>query len=186
VTEIGEAMFDHADRVVPSPRGDDHFWYAVQTKTRHEKRVAAELKEKGVTVFLPLVRALHQWSDRKREVTLPLFTNYAFVRIRGERADRTPILNSNGVVGLVGMRGCPIPIPEEQILAIETILRERIPFTSIPFLDVGRRVRIRGGSLDGLEGVIVAINGDQSLVVSVEGIYKSLAIRLSGYRFEAA
>ena len=161
-------------------------WFAVHTKPRHEKRAAAELREKGVIVFLPLFSALHQWSDRKRLVELPLFTNYVFVQIGEERDARITVLRTNGVVAFVGMRGLGAPIPDEQIHAVQMILRERVSFTPYPFLSVGQKVRIRGGSLDGIEGFLSRVNGDSSLIVSVHGIQRSLAIRIAGYRVEAA
>jgi transcription antitermination factor NusG len=117
---------------------------------------------------------------------LPLFTNYTFVRIGGERNPRVSILRTNGVVGFVGMQGRPVPIPDEQINAVQTILRERIPYSLHPYLNVGRKVRIRGGCLDGIQGVILAMNGAQSLIVSIEGIQGSLAVRIAGYGLEAA
>jgi transcriptional antiterminator NusG len=190
VTQIGGAtgarLQESAAFAQPAVAADESSWFAVQTKPRHEKRVAAELAEKGITVFLPLVSALHQWTDRTREVMLPLFTNYAFVRIGEEPNPRVSVLRTNGVVGFVGMQGRPVPIPDEQINAVQTILRERIPFSLHPFLSVGRKVRIRGGCLDGIQGVILAMNGDQSLIVSIESIQGSIAVRIAGYGLEAA
>src|SRR5271165_6267696 len=80
-------------------------WFAIQTKPRHEKKVASELEEKGLTAFLPLHTALQQWSDRKQQVQLPLFANYVFVRIAADRVLRTMVLQTNGVKSFVGMRG---------------------------------------------------------------------------------
>jgi transcription antitermination factor NusG len=48
-------------------------------------------------------------------------------------------------------------------------------------LNLGQRVRIRGGSLDGLEGILQEVKGDQSLVISIELIHRSLAVTVSGY-----
>jgi transcriptional antiterminator NusG len=190
VTQTGGAVRSFLDENHARPRDvrapEERSWFAVQTKPRHEKRVAAGLQEKGVLVFLPLFSAVHQWSDRRRLVELPLFTNYVFVRIGVERDVRIPVLRTNGVVGFVGMRGLGVPIPDEQIHAVRTILRERVSVTPYPFLNVGQRVRIRGGSLDGIEGFLLAANCDSSLIVSVHGIQRSLAIRIAGYRVEAA
>jgi transcription termination/antitermination protein NusG len=161
-------------------------WFAVQTKPRHEKKVAAELAEKGVTVFLPLVSETHQWSDRKRELRLPLFTHYVFTRIGGGHSPRVTVLRTNGVLGFVGVRGSGTPIPNEQIETLQRILSERVPFTPHPFLTVGQRVRIRGGSLDGIHGLLLAVNNDWSLILSVDGIQRSLAIRIDGYGVEPA
>lgn len=160
-------------------------WFAVQTKPRHEKRVACELEEKGVVAFLPLGTAIHQWSDRKQAVQLPLFPNYVFVRMNGERSQRVVVLRTQGVRSFVGMRGAGIRVPDEEIEAVERILAQKVSFTLHPFVNVGRKVRIRGGSLDGVQGILVAANRDRSLVVSVECIQRSLAIRIDGYGVEA-
>jgi transcription antitermination factor NusG len=156
-------------------------WFALLTKPRHEKRVASELEEKEVDVFLPLYSAIHQWSDRRQEVQLPLFPNYVFVRLDGNRTGRVTVLRTNGVRSFVGMRGAGVQVPHEEIEAVRRILAERIQFTNYPFLTVGQKVRVRGGSLDGVCGVLTAVNNDRSLVVSVDCIQRSLAIRIDGY-----
>jgi transcription antitermination factor NusG len=173
-----------AQQCITAPGGDVAVssWFAIQTKPRHEKKVAGDLQGRGVTAFLPLFSALHQWSDRRRLVQMPLFPGYVFVRIGGAADSRIPILRTNGVLNFVGIRGIGIAIPESQIDAVQTILDHQIPFTPYPFLSVGRQVRIQGGSLDGLQGILVAKNTDQSLIVSVELIQRSLAIRVAGYR----
>jgi transcriptional antiterminator NusG len=188
VTHIGEATHFQQESFLPrpdSPAGKQ-FWFAIQTKARHEKRVAAELKEKGVVAFLPLFTEVHQWSDRKRRVDLPLFNTYLFVRIGEEQSARTSVLQTSSVFRFVGIRGIGVPIPEEQIEALQAIVREKVPFMTYPFLNLGQKVRVRGGSLDGICGVLSAINEDRSLIVSVESIQRSIAIRIDGYQVEAA
>jgi transcription antitermination factor NusG len=173
-----------AQQYIAAPGGDVAVssWFAIQTRPRHEKKVAIELREKGVTAFLPLFSSLHQWSDRRRLVQTPLFPGYVFVRIGGAADSRIPVLRTSGVLNFVGIRGIGVAIPDSQIEAVQTILDHQIPFTPYPFLSVGRQVRIQGGSLDGLQGILVAKNTDQSLIVSVELIQRSLAIRVAGYR----
>jgi transcription antitermination factor NusG len=179
--EAVPAAITHSE---PTAAAYETAWFGVQTKPRHEKRVAAELEEKGVAVFLPLFSVHHQWSDRKRQVQLPLFSNYTFVRIREERRARVTVLQTQGVLGFVGVRGIGVPIPDEQIQAVQTILKEKVRFMPHPFLDVGDKVRIRGGSLDGIEGILSTVNDDRSLIVSVAGVQRSLAIRIDGYGIE--
>lgn len=190
MTEISGAIRDYfpegAILTQLPAAADEGSWYAVRTKPRHEKTVAGELDKKGITVFLPLFCALHRWSDRKCQVHLPLFTGYLFVRIVPQLSTRVFVLRTIGVAGFVGARGVGVPIPDGQIQAVRTILREKVAFTPHPFLNVGQKVRIRGGSLDGLEGILQARNGDDSLIVSVESIQRSLAIRITGYQVEAA
>jgi len=161
-------------------------WFAVQTKPRHEKKVACELKEKRIDVFLPLLTAIRQWSDRKQEVGMPLFPNYMFVRMNQTREERTSILRTNGVRSFVGMRGIGVAVPNDEIESVQKILLEGVNFTDYPFLAIGQKVRVRGGSLDGVSGILTAINNDRSLIVSVQCIQRSLAVRIDGYGVEPA
>jgi transcription antitermination factor NusG len=161
-------------------------WYAVQTRSRHEKKAAAELREKGVRVFLPLMTQLHRWSDRNKEVDVPLFPGYVFVHTLGVPEARVSVLRTSGVASFVGNHGKGTPIPDKQIEDIQTILINKVPVASHPFLSMNQRVRIRGGSLEGVEGVLVGMNADLSLVVAVDLIQRAVAIRVSGYEVEAA
>jgi transcription antitermination factor NusG len=161
-------------------------WYAIRTRARHEKRVTAALQEKQVHAYVPLSRTEHQWSDRRKLVDTPLFPGYVFVHIPPDAESRVPVLQTNGVIAFLGVRGIGIPIPEAEISAIQTLLRAGVPVASHPFMQVGQRVRIRGGSLDGLEGLLTAVDGKRNLVVSIELIERSVAIRISGYELEAA
>jgi transcription elongation factor/antiterminator RfaH len=161
-------------------------WFAVQTRPRHEKKVSSELQEKGVKAFLPLISATRQWSDRRRIVKIPLFPQYVFVHIEQTTNARIPVLRTSGVTNFVGMRGVGTPIPADQIERVQHVVTQEISVTPHAFLNVGKRVRIRGGSLDGLQGILTAVNGDQTLVVSVDLIQRSLAIRIKGYAVDPA
>jgi transcription antitermination factor NusG len=159
-------------------------WYAVQTMARHEKRVAAQFEEKDVHTFLPLLRQIHRWSDRQVKVEVPMFSCYAFVRIVLTVEERLKVLRTPGVLGFVGSERQGTPIPEEQIESLRIAINEKIPCFPHAFLRAGRRVRIRGGSLDGIEGILVRQGGDESLVLSVELLHRSVAIRVEGYDIE--
>jgi transcription antitermination factor NusG len=159
-------------------------WYGLQTRPRHEKIVAQRLEERGVTTFLPLVTEVHRWSDRKKSVQMPLFSCYVFARFVPNRADRLRALRVEGVFNLVGARGEGAPIPDEQIHAVRSLVEGQFPWSSHPFLKIGQRVRIRSGALDGLEGILVSRNGDRTLVISVDAIQRSLAVRVEGYEVE--
>jgi hypothetical protein len=123
---------------------DELSWFAVQTKPRHEKKAAAELQEKGISAFLPLCSEKRQWSDRQRVVELPLFPQYVFVRIAQSLNTRVLVLRTNGITSFVGMRGMGIPIPDEQIERVQTVLAHGIPVSPHLFMNVGKRMRIRG------------------------------------------
>ena len=159
-------------------------WYAVHTMGRHEKRVAAQFEEKRVCTFLPLLRQIHRWSDRRKTVEVPMFSCYAFVRIAQTTEERLKVLQTAGVLGFVGSERQGTPIPDEQIESLRTTINENIPCFPHAFISAGRRVRIRGGSLDGVEGILVRRGGDESLVLSVELLHRSVAIRVEGYDVE--
>lgn len=161
-------------------------WFAVQTRARHEKKANLELHEKGIECFLPLQRERRRWSDRYSWVELPLFSQYFFVRIPNCGETRARVLQTTGVVQFVGATGRGTPVPANQIDALQAIVAHRIPMTPHAFLHVGDRVRIRGGALEGIEGVLSTILNDKSLVVSVDLIQKSVAIRIDGFEVERA
>jgi len=161
-------------------------WYAIRTRSRHEKKIASELRDKGLHHFLPLQTQIHRWSDRNKQVEVPLFPGYVFVRTLPVAEARVSVLRTPGVVGFVGNQGRGTPIPDKQIEDIQTILQQKVQFTLHPFLNLNQRVRIRGGCLDGVEGVLVGMNPDLSLVVSVDLIKRAMAIRVAGYDVEPA
>ncbi|MGA8273797.1 MAG: UpxY family transcription antiterminator [Candidatus Sulfotelmatobacter sp.] len=166
----------------PGPEVEN--WYGLQTRPRHEKIVAQRLEERGVTTFLPLVTEVHRWSDRKKSVQVPLFSCYVFARFVPNRSDRLRVLRVEGVFGLVGAGGEGAPIPDGQIDAVRNLVKGQLPWSSHPFLKIGQRVRIRSGALDGMEGILVSRNGDRTLVISVDAIQRSLAVRVEGYEVE--
>jgi transcriptional antiterminator NusG len=159
-------------------------WYAIRTRSRHEKVATRELEAQGVPVFLPLMTSVRQWSDRKTKVEMPLFPGYAFVRVNFLSPDRVRVLQATGVVNFVGPKPGEASIPDEQIESIRTILLRKIPVEEHPFLSLGQRIRVRSGSLSGVEGILVAVKGTRTLVISVEPIQRSVSINLEDYEVE--
>jgi transcription antitermination factor NusG len=174
--------------VLPSlncaPEGSS--WYAVHTMARHEKRVAAQFEEKRVCTFLPLLHQVHRWTDRRTVVEIPMFSCYAFVRMVQTVEERLKVLRTPGVLGFVGSERQGTSIPDEQIESLRKAVSEKVPCLPHPFISVGKRVRIRGGSLDGVEGILMLQGRDQSLVLSVELLQRSVSIRVEGYDIELA
>lgn len=167
------------------PAPDSH-WFAVQTRPRHEKKVNSGLSERGISSFLPLYREKRRWSDRHQWVELPLFSQYLFVRVPISAESRVRVLQTPGVVQFVGAPGRGTTIPDEQIESLQAIVDQRIPMAPHEFIRVGERVRIRGGALHGIEGVVLAIRNERNFVVSVDLIEKSVAIRIQGFEVEPA
>lgn len=143
-----------------------------------------QLEGLGFITFLPLSQQVRQWSDRRKTVEFPLFPGYAFLQMVYDPDQRLRVLKAEGVVSFVGTQGHGIAIPDKQIEHIQGLVASKVPFESHPFLKVGQRVRIRGGSLNGTEGILVGQDSDRSLVISVELIQRSVSIRLQGYEVE--
>jgi transcription termination/antitermination protein NusG len=169
---------------LPLTIAEEKNWYAVYTRARHEKVVDACLRQKGITTFLPLVSQTRRWSDRQKVVQVSLFPSYTFVQLAPTAEVYLRVLQTVGVVGFVGSGHRGIPIPDQQIEDIQTVLRQKIPCAIFPFLRKGQRVRIRGGCLDGIEGLLTAFKGHKTLVISVESILQSLAIHVEGFDVE--
>jgi transcription termination/antitermination protein NusG len=179
-------LFCRTDNPLPFINAEGHSWYALHTRPRHEKIVEQRLNERGVATFLPIVTEVHRWSDRKKSVQLPLFSCYVFAKFVPNRAERLRVLRVDGVLGLVGSHNEGTPIPDDQMHAVQTVVDGIVPWSSHPFLQIGQRVRIRNGALEGLEGILVSRNGSDTLVISVDAIQRSLAVRVEGYQVEAA
>ena len=156
-------------------------WYALRTRGRCEKRVAAQLRERGFQAFLPLYSEVRRWSDRRKVLDVPLFPGYTFLRTFVSAEIRSLVLRTAGVMNFVGSPGYPLAIPDREVEDVQLLLARRVPFRAHAFLNVGTRVRIRGGALDGIEGILVAKSSDSSLIVSVELIRRSIALRVQGY-----
>ena len=160
-------------------------WYAVPTRPRHEKKVAADLQEKGVVTYLPLLSEVRRWSDRRKMIQVPLFSCYAFVHSIFDMRLRLALYGAQGALGFVGPNNQGVPIPDVQIESIRTLMAANVPLTPYPLLKIGQRVRVRGGALDGVEGIL-STRGDPRLVVSVESVHASFSISLEGYDVEPA
>jgi transcription antitermination factor NusG len=159
-------------------------WFAIHTRSRHEKKVAEELTQRGIANFLPVARQVRRWSDRKKIVDFPLFSCYVFVQIVPTPAARVSVLSSYGVLGFVGPHQ-GTPISAEQIESIRTLVLNDVHLTPESYIRIGQRVRIRGGALDGVEGVLSGAGKDRKLIVSVDTIQRSISVALEGYEVEA-
>lgn len=163
---------------------EPHHWYAAHIRSQHEKKAAAILQERGIDTFLPLVTQIHQWSDRHKQVQIPLFPCYTFIHVIRSVETRLLILKTPGVLGIVGSPGVGTPIPDKEIEGIQALLANGVSCTFHPFLRIGQRVRIHGGCLDGIEGIILAQNTHRRLVLSIEQIQQAVVINISGYDVE--
>lgn len=152
-------------------------WYAAQTCANREWQVCRQLAGRAVEHFLPAYRSLRQWSDRRVWRERALFPGYVFVRLAA--LERLRVLEIPGVVRLVSFAGRPAPLDGEEVAAIVRLLGAGYRAAPHPYLSPGRRVRLAGGPLRGLDGVIVRRKNRTRFVVSVDLIARSMAVEVS-------
>ena len=158
------------------PEAGCYPWFAVQTRSRYENLVATLLRGKGFESFLPIYKSRRRWSDRIKELELPLFPGYLFCRFNP--LDRFPILVTPGVMQVVGVGKNPIPVDDLEIAALEAAIRSGLPRQPWPFLQIGQKVRIECKPLCGLEGILVEFKGRHRLVLSVTLLQRSVAVEV--------
>lgn len=159
-------------------------WFALQTRARFERRVSNQLLSKNYEAFVPVARERRRWTDRYQTVELPMFPGYVFVRAILKPADRLTILQASGVFGFVTFNGSVARIPDQQIGYLRTISEQNSPWSPYRFIGDGPRARIRGGHLDGLEGILAADKAGKKLVISIEPMQRSIAVGIEGCEFE--
>ncbi len=163
---------------------DNKKWFAVYVKSRSEKKVFKLLEDIGIESFLPLITRVKQWSDRKKKVDEPLFRSYLFVNITLN--DYYTVLNTNGVVKFITFEGKPVPVPENQIIAIKEYLNDA-DLQTINYGDFkeGELVRVKSGQLKGTIGKFVKINGKHRIIIDIEAVGQSLPINIARSNVES-
>jgi transcription antitermination factor NusG len=151
-------------------------WFALHIKSNFEKVAATILGAKGLDVYYPSFRSRRRWSDRVKEVELPLFPGYLFCRFNPN--NRLPILTTPGVLSVVGVAKTPAPIAEGEIRSVQRIVEAGSAARPWPFLQVGQRVIIEKGALKGIEGILLEMKHHYRIVVSVSLLQRSIAAEI--------
>jgi len=151
-------------------------WYAVYTRHQHERQVARLIEGKEITAFLPSYPVHRQWADRRMVIEKPLFPCYVFVRT--DEGHMLPVVQTPGVIQVVSSAGKPVPVPDEEIDAIQRAMMGRLRLEPCPFINVGDRVRITHGALEGIEGLLIRKKSGYRVVLSIEMLQKSVAVEI--------
>lgn len=159
-------------------------WYVLYTCPRHEKSVATQIERRNFSCFLPVYRSVRRWKDRRKELELALFPGYVFVRMSLENKLR--VLEVPGVVRLVSFNGQPASISAGEIETLQNRLSGALEVEPHPYLRKGRRVRVRSGAMQGLEGIIVRRKDRCRVVFSIDLIQRSVAVEVDEADLEAA
>jgi len=151
-------------------------WYVVYTYPNTERKVYNELGKREITAFLPTTRVTRQWSDRKKEIEVPLFPNYVFVRLTPKELWVVAMLN--GVVNFISFNGAPAVVKDTEISLVRKIVTGCGPVSREPVIANGERVQVMHGPLAGLRGKVTDRKGITRLYVELETINQTLAISI--------
>ena len=151
-------------------------WFALRTRSRHEKIVRDRLSGQGIENLLPTVTRLSQWKDRRKTIEVPLFSGYCFARFPWN--SRLPVLKVSGVVEIVGAGSRAEPIPDAEVNAIKALIESSLAYDAHPYLQEGMAVRVIRGPLEGVQGILLRKAKRFRLVVAVHLIRQAAAVEL--------
>jgi transcription termination/antitermination protein NusG len=166
---------------------DQTAWYAVYTRSRHEKHVAAYLERQKIETYLPLRRAWSSRKDRRVTIEIPALPGYLFVRCLLYGETRAMIKRASGVLRVVENAGQPARIPHEQIESLRIALANSFNTEGHPYLKVGDRVRVVRGPLIGAEGYLARVAENRHrLIIAVDYVNQALSVEIDAAAVEPA
>jgi transcription antitermination factor NusG len=151
-------------------------WYALTVPHQHERQTEKALQSKGLETLVPLYRSRRQWSDRVKDVELPLFAGYVLCQF--DWTERIQVLDTPGVAKIVGFGGIAVALEDSEITGIQKMMASKLPLAPWPYLKTGDRVRVEHGLMRGLEGTLLRIKDALRLVISVESLQRSVAVEV--------
>lgn len=157
-------------------------WYAIHTRHQHEKAAARILEYKEFEVFLPLYQVRRRWQDRIKDISVPLFPGYLFVKEGMARS--LAILTTPGVSNIVSCGGQPAAIPFSEIEGVRRVIESTLRVEPHPFLKCGDWVRVKYGPIAGVEGILLRKKNIARLVLSVGMLGKSAAVEVDASHVE--
>lgn len=153
------------------------YWYAIYTRPRAEKQVYNRLQEQGIEAYLPMQKKMRQWSDRKKLVEMPLFSSYIFVHVNRHLYD--DVLKTHGVVKYITFEGKAASIPTDQIDNLRIIVDSNAEVeTSWQKYTKGDMVKVNGGALKGLTGILISDGGRKKVLVQVDRLDQNLVVEV--------
>jgi transcription antitermination factor NusG len=151
-------------------------WYALTVPYQHERQTEKALQSKGWETLVPVYRSWRQWSDRMKEVEMPLFAGYVLCRF--DLTARIQVLDTPGVAKIVGFGGAMTALEDGEVAGIERLMALKVPLAPWPYLKTGDRVRVDRGPMRGLEGTLLRTKDTMHLVIGVELLQRSVAVQV--------
>lgn len=158
-------------------------WYAIRTASRSEKIVRDQLAHRGVETLLPLRTRASQWKDRTKLIEVALFPEYCLARF--SQTQRQSVLQTPGVVEVVGSRDELEPIIAEEIAVLQLLVQSSIPYKAHPCMEEGTTVEVIQGPLLGTRGTCLKQDLKNRLILSVSLIRKAVAVEMEANNIKA-
>lgn len=152
-------------------------WYALYTKPKQEFKAEQQLKEMGITTYLPLITKIKQWSDRKKKVIEPLFKSYIF--INANDSERYISVQAKSIVKVVNFNGVPATIPNWQIENLQKMLASNPDAFVTDLIKIGTHVKIIEGPFAGVEGIVAKYTNDERVLgINIDTLQRSVIVHL--------
>lgn len=158
----------------------DRRWWAVYTKSRQEKSLARQLLALELPFYLPLIPKVSNIGGRRMKSLLPLFGGYLFLYASDD--ERMRALETNRIAHLWSA-----PRVDEltrDLQSVRTLIDSGVPLTTEGQLQSGRRVRVKSGALEGLEGIVLSRRGEDRLLVAVQFLQQGVSVQIKDYLLE--
>lgn len=157
----------------------EKFWHALYVSSRTEKKISETLQARNIDAYVPIIKTMRQWSDRKKMVELPLMNGYVFVKISPLENDK--VLQTKGVVNFVRSEGKIAVIRELEIDRLKQLvdLGYQLEAEAInKTYKEGDKIKITSGALKGIEGYVVESKENRQIEVLLESIGQCIRVKL--------
>lgn len=162
-------------------------WHVLYVKSKYERKIENSLKQKDIEVFLPTIKTIRQWSDRKKVIEKPLFPSYIFVKVHSA-LDLNKILSIEGACSYIRFGNEYAIAREDEIRNIKYLINHNGILEDIEISDqllsVGKRYKIHNGPLSGLECVIIRMENKDRIMIRVESLKQNIYATLPKFSFE--
>ena len=161
-------------------------WYVLSVKSRHEFVAHNELKKKDIKTFLPAVKKLRNWKDRKKWVDFPLFPGYLFINIRPFPESILSVLKTRGAINLLSAQpGYPTPVSDDEMDSLQLLIESGRYIDIYPELKEGTSVRVKKGPLQGAVGKLFKRHEQHMFMINIELLGRSIGVNLYADDIEA-
>jgi transcriptional antiterminator RfaH len=158
-------------------------WHVLYVKSHNEKKVHETLEKKGLESFLPLMKTVRKWSDRKKIIYKSMFPSYVFVKLKSPR-EFHDVLDVNGACAYIRFGKEYARVSENEIIKIKLLVgAEGITDIEVTHKlpKVGDIQKILYGPLTGLECEIIRIDNTKKIVVRIDSLHQNITATIPPY-----